>query len=62
MQQFLRGTVDAAVLQDPRQENTMLKIQRVYDDLKQLYPDTAKRSGLTLGSALPVEETKSSSW
>ena len=50
-----------ACLQDPRQENTILKIQQVYEELKQLYPDSGKRSGLTLHSALPVE-SKASSW
>ena len=45
------------VAQDPRQENTMLKIQGVYDELKELYP-SQRRSGLTLGSALPVAEEK----
>ncbi|GAB4817314.1 hypothetical protein N2152v2_004360 [Parachlorella kessleri] len=47
--------------QDPRQENTILKIQQVYDELKQLYPDSGKRSGLTLHDALPVE-SKASAW
>ncbi len=48
--------------QDPRQENTMLKIQGVYEELKQLYPDAQKRSGLTLHSALPADERKPTSW
>lgn len=48
-----------AVLQDPRQENTILKIQDVYNELKQLYPGAERRSGLTLGSAMPHEDKKS---
>lgn len=39
-----------------------MKIQDVYSELKQLYPDAERRSGLTMASALPAAQEEKKGW